>query len=79
MNARIKSLGKLVGEEKLTFYAARHSFATIAYNDCGIEKYVVHSMLNHVPQEMKITDVYIRKTFDKENEANKKVLDLLFQ
>ena len=79
VSARIKSLGKLVGEENLTFYAARHSFATIAYNDCGIDKYVVHSMLNHVPQEMKITDVYIRKTFDKENEANKKVLDLLFQ
>lgn len=79
VSARIKHLGRLVGEDNLTFYAARHSFATIAYNDCGIDKYVVHSMLNHVPQEMKITDVYIRKTFDKENEANKKVLDLLFQ
>ena len=79
VNVRINHLGKLVGEENLTFYAARHSFATIAYNDCGIDKYVVHSMLNHVPQEMKITDVYIKRTFEKENEANRKVLDLLFQ
>lgn len=75
----IKNVGKMAGVENLTFYAARHSFATIAYNDCGIDKYIVHSMLNHVPQEMKITDVYIRRTFDKENDANKRVLDLLFQ
>ena len=75
----IKKVGTMAGVENLTFYAARHSFATIAYNDCGIDKYIVHSMLNHVPQEMKITDVYIRRTFDKENEANKLVLDLLFQ
>ncbi len=79
VDKHIKRVGAMAGIEGLTFYAARHSFATIAYNDCGIEKYVVHSMLNHVPQEMKITDVYIRRTFDKENDANKKVLDLLFQ
>lgn len=79
VDKHIRRVGKMVGIEGLTFYAARHSFATIAYNDCGIDKYIVHSMLNHVPQEMKITDVYIKRTFDKENEANKKVLDLLFQ
>ena len=79
IDKHIKRIGKMAGIDDLTFYAARHSFATIAYNDCGIDKYIVHSMLNHVPQEMKITDVYIRRTFDKENEANKKVLDLLFQ
>lgn len=74
----MRSIGKYIGEE-VTFYSARHSFATIAYNDCGVDKYVVHSALNHVSREMKITDVYIRRTFDKENEANKKVLDLLFK
>lgn len=79
LEVHIRKVGNMVGVEKLTFYAARHSFATIAYNDCGIDKYIVHSMLNHVPQEMKITDVYIKRTFEKENEANKKVLDLLFQ
>lgn len=73
------NFGKAVGIDGLTFYSARHSFATIAYNDCGIDKYIVHSALNHVPQEMKITDIYIKRTFDKENEANRKVLDLLFQ
>lgn len=73
------NFGKVMGFDDLTFYSARHSFATIAYNDCGVDKYVVHSALNHVPQEMKITDVYIRRTFEKENNANKKVLDLLFE
>ena len=75
----IHSVGEMIGVPDLTFYSARHSFATIAYNDCGIDKYVVHTALNHVAQEMKITDVYIRRTFEKENEANRKVLDLLFQ
>lgn len=74
----MKNIGKAVGVPDLTFYAARHSFATIACNDCGIDKYTVHSALNHVPPEMKITDVYIKRDFGRENEANKKVLDLFF-
>ena len=75
----MKKLGEMVGVDNLTFYSARHSFATIAYNDCGVDKYVVHAALNHVSREMRITDVYIRRTFEKENEANRKVIDLLFQ
>lgn len=75
----VHAIGEMIEVPDLTFYSARHSFATIAYNDCGVDKYVVHTALNHVVQEMKITDVYIKKTFDKENEANKKVLDLLFK
>ena len=75
----VHAIGKMIDVPDLTFYSARHSFATIAYNDCGVDKYVVHSALNHVSKEMKITDVYIKRTFDKENEANKKVLDLLFK
>ncbi len=68
-----------LGCEPITFYSARHSFATIAYNDCGIDKYVVHSMMNHVSPDMRVTDIYIKRKFDKENAANKRVLDLLFQ
>lgn len=75
----MKRLGEMVGVNNLTFYSARHSFATIAYNDCGVDKYIVHTALNHVSREMRITDVYIRRTFEKENEANRKVIDLLFQ
>lgn len=73
----ISKLSLLVGK-KLTFYSARHSFATIAYNDCGIDKFTVHKMLNHIDNGTKITDVYIKTDFKKINEANKKILDLLF-
>ena len=73
----MSKLSLLVGK-KLTFYSARHSFATIAYNDCGIDKFTVHKMLNHIDNGTKITDVYIKTDFKKINEANKKILDLLF-
>lgn len=61
----------------LTFYAARHSWATIALNNAGIDKYTVHSALNHVDEQMKVTDIYIRKDFTAINEANRKVIDLI--
>lgn len=72
------NIPKLLGCEPFVFYSARHSFATIAYNDCGIDKYTVHSMLNHAVKDMSITDIYIKRNFEVENAANKKVLDLLF-
>lgn len=34
-------------------------------------------MLNHVDSETRITDVYIKRSFDNINNANRKVLDLL--
>lgn len=73
---RLKRLSLIIGE-KFTIYSARHSFATIAYNECGIDKYLVHQMLNHVDSETRITDVYIKRSFDNINNANRKVLDLL--
>lgn len=72
------NIPKLLGCEPFIFYSARHSFATIAYSDCGIDKYTVHSMLNHAAKDMSITDIYIKRNFEVENAANKKVLDLLF-
>jgi len=48
LNKALKSIGEAVGVEGLTFYAARHSWATIARNDCKISKYDVHEALNHV-------------------------------
>lgn len=74
---RMVKIGDLIGED-ITFYTARHSFATISYNECGIDKYTVHQMLNHVDTNTKITDVYIKKSFKNINEANRKLLDLLF-
>lgn len=64
--------------ESFKFYAARHSWATIARNDVGIDKWTVHEALNHVDKETKIDDVYIKKDFRNINGANEKVLDYVF-
>ena len=74
----LKKVGKIIGVPDLTFYAARHSMATIATNDLGINKYVVHEMLNHHIRLFRVTDRYLRKNFDEINDANFKLLDYVF-
>lgn len=74
----IHNVGSLINFESLTFYAARHSWATIATNDCQIDKYTVHEALNHVDPTMAITDIYIKKDFRNVDIANRKVLDYVF-
>ena len=41
----------------------------------GIDKYTVHTALNHVDQFTKITDVYIKPDWRPIDEANRKVID----
>lgn len=63
----------------LTYYYARHSWATIAYNDCGIDMQTIHEALNHASDSsMRITDIYVKKDFTRIWEANRKVLDFVF-
>lgn len=73
----LRELCEYIGVPKFTFYAARHSWATIAVNDLGIDKYVVHEALNHADPTMKITDMYIRKDWRRVDEANRAVLDYI--
>ena len=47
--------------QELTFYWARHSFATIARNKCRISKDDIAEALNHVDGEHGTTDIYIEK------------------
>ena len=74
----MQQLRSVIGIDYLVFYSARHSFATIAINDVGIDKYTVHQMLNHVDEKMKITDIYVRKSWKPLDEANRKLLDFVF-
>lgn len=63
--------------QHITFYAARHSWATIARSSrLNIDKYTVHEGLNHVDDAMKITDIYIDRDYTNIWNANAKVLDL---
>lgn len=77
LNKGLKRLGAIIGVDDLEFYAARHSWATIANNDAGVDKYMVHSALNHVDETMRVTDIYIRKSWEGIDKANRTVLDLL--
>lgn len=58
---RLKETGSILGVDDLEFYAARHSWATIAVNKVGIDKYTVHAALNHLDDSMKVTDIYIER------------------
>ncbi len=65
--------------DDLEYYAARHSWATIAQNDAGVNKYDVHEALNHAPEgEMKVTEIYTKKDWTKIDKANRKVIDLFY-
>lgn len=55
------------------FYSARHTWASIARNRLGIDKYTIHEALNHV-SNMDITDIYIQKDYTNINKANEKVI-----
>lgn len=63
-------------EEHVTFYSARHTWATVAYR-IGIEKGIINDCLCHVDQAMKVTDIYIEKDWERLWAANSKVLDCL--
>ena len=78
INIGLKEIGKLLKIDDLEYYAARHSWATLAVNKVGIDKYTVHSALNHIDEAMKVTDIYIERDFKIENEANSKVLKYVF-
>lgn len=73
----MKKIAEDLGMDKLDFYSARHTWATIAQNDAGVDKWTVHTALNHVDDETKITDTYIRKSWDPIDKANRKVLNLV--
>lgn len=78
INLGLKQIGKILKVDDLEYYAARHSWATIAVNKVGINKYTVHAALNHIDESMRVTDIYIERDFKIENEANKKVVEYVF-
>ena len=56
LSACLSKIAEDLGIEELDFYAARHTWATLAQNDCGIDKWTVHTALNHVDDSTRITD-----------------------
>ena len=66
-------------QEDMKAYSVRHSWATIARNVLNISKDDIDLCLNHVNEAHKMADVYIDKDFTRIDQANRRMLDLLFQ
>lgn len=66
-----------IGIPPVQFYAARHSFATIARNDCGVSKDDIALCLNH-SQNRSVTDAYIKPDWSRVDEVVEKVVRFVF-
>lgn len=77
LNKGLKAIGEILRIDDLEFYAARHSWATIARNDAKVDKYTVHTALNHIDEHMRVTDIYLLKCWEPIDAANRAVLDFL--
>lgn len=70
-------IGAALGIDRLTYYAARHSWATIAANECGVDIYTVEKALCHKPAGLSVTETYIKADYSRIDSANRRVLDYL--
>lgn len=73
----VDRLCKETGFEHVSPYSFRHTWATIARNDCDISKDDIDLCLNHVGNN-KMADVYIKPDWSRIDRANRKVLDYVF-
>ena len=79
VNAGLDEVGRMSGVPDLTTYYARHTWATLARNACGVPRDVVAEALNHASRGgERVTDIYLERDFSRVWEANRKVLDLVF-
>lgn len=61
----------------VTYYWARHTFATLARNTCRKSKDDIAQALNHVDEGRKTTDIYIEKDWTIVDEVQESVVNLL--
>ena len=73
INKGLHTIADELGIPRFDFYSARHTWASIARNKLGIDKYTIHEALNHV-SDLSITDLYIQKDYSIVNKANEKVI-----
>ena len=76
INQGLKKIGKELGIDKLTYYHARHTMASICANKLGVDIARVDEMLNHSDPKLALARVYIEKDFKPLWEANRRLLDL---
>lgn len=76
INIGLKAICKALGIPPVDTYTFRHSWATIAQNDCGASDEQVAFCLNHGPAH-RITTGYIKKSFTPIDELNYKVVNFI--
>jgi len=74
----MKALCKSAELNGITFYWARHSFASIARNDCRFSKDDIALALNHVDNGHSVTDIYIAKDWSIVDEVQDAVIAKLY-
>lgn len=77
IDKHLRAIGKRVLGFEITTYWARHSWASIAINDCDIDKDTISYALGHTLGSQ-MTSIYIDYDLKKVDKANRKVLDLVF-
>jgi integrase len=74
----MRSLCDELGIDYIQFYSARHSFATIARNECNISKDDISLCLNHSSGKT-VTDTYIKQDFSRIDKVINKVVEYVFE
>lgn len=74
----MRSLCEEIGIDYIQFYSARHSFATIARNECNISKDDISLCLNHSSGKT-VTDTYIKQDFSRIDKVINKVVEYVFE
>jgi len=77
LNKGLKEIGKATGIASLTMYCARHSFGSIARNECRFSKDDVGFALNHIDHNTRTTDIYIKPDWRIIDDVQCKVVSLL--
>ena len=78
INLGLRTVAADIGVDSLQFYQARHTWASIARNECKVDAYTVDKALNHISRDLQMLDVYVKRDYTAINKANKKVIDYVF-
>ena len=73
----LKKICTDLGIDYIQFYSARHSFATIARNECGFGKDDIAVCLNHSSRQS-VTDSYIKEDYSVIERVVRKVIGFTF-
>lgn len=75
LNEEFRKMGEALLGEPITYYYARHSWATIAYS-LDVPEHIIAQALGHATAHT-ITSIYIKRDEKKVDKANRAVIDYL--